>query len=73
MKKLFLTFCLLLPICVANAQQPLTRDLVANLQSTMIQLEKLQDKFPALSEEDMNANLFDTKNQLVRINMMPIG
>lgn len=67
MKKLFLTFCLLLPTLFANAEQPLTKDLVVNLQSTMTQLEKLQDKYPALKEEDMNANLFNTKNQLALI------
>ncbi len=66
MKKLFLTFCLLLPTLFANAEQPLTKDLVVNLQSTMTQLEKLQDKYPAL-KEDMNANLFNTKNQLALI------
>ena len=67
MKKLLFAFCLLIPTFLANAEQALSKDLIANLQSTMMQLEKLQDKFPALKEEDMNANLFNTKNQLALI------
>ncbi|GLS25146.1 hypothetical protein [Marinibactrum halimedae] len=49
------------------ADKPFTKDLLSSLQSTMMQLEDLEQQFPALQNEKVDEDLFDTKAQLTLI------
>ena len=57
----------MLPGITFAGDKPLTKELVSALQGAMGTLENLQNRYPGLKEEELNANLFDTKAQLALI------
>ena len=67
MKKLILIVAMLMSNIVFGAEQPMSKEIITSLQAAMEKLERLEGKFPALDEEKLNANMFDTKAQLALI------